>query len=336
MSEKPINQQIFDEPYRFEFFQAVRLLEKVFPERVPVGREASTTLEVVRFRSRMALDFPASEVHELKESIDEITDERKFEMFVNFMGVIGVSGAMPVRYTELAMDRARYRDTAMWAFLDMFSHRAVSLFFRAWEKYRFPIAYERGDDDFTGYLFDFIGLGTRGLRGRLNLDDETLLPYGGLIAQKPHSSSALSQIVADHFRVKAKIKQFFGQWLDLDEESITTLGRANSLLGATAIVGSRVWEQQSKFRVVLGALSLNQFLGFLPNGTAYKPLKGITRLMVGLELDFDVQLVLEAKQVPGCILTTRARRRPMLGWTSWLKTQPFEQDDEQVVLNVNE
>jgi type VI secretion system protein ImpH len=224
----------------------------------------------------------------------------------------------------------------MWSFFDMFTHRAVSMFFRAWAKYRFPVGYERGKDDFTSYLFDFAGLGTRGLRGRLHLDDESLLPYAGLIAQKPHSSSALRQFLADYFDVKANIEQFFGQWLELDEESVTRIGQANSLLGSSAIIGSRIWEQQSKFRVRLGALSFNQFQAFLPNGTAYKSLKGVIRFMVGLELDFDVKLVLEAKQVPSCILTTRAKRRPMLGWTSWLKTKPFTQDDEQVILSMND
>jgi len=332
MSRKPLNQELFDEPYRFEFFQAVRLLEKVYPERKPVGREASVTSEVTRFRSRLSLDFPASEIHEFLESTDETTDERKLEMFINFMGMIGVSGVMPTHYTELAMDRKRYRDTAMWSFMDIFTHRAVSMFFRAWEKYRFPVGYERGADDFTAFLFDLVGLGTEGQRGRMDLADESLLPYGGLIAQKPHSAIALGNILSDYFAVKAKIEQFFGQWLELDTESITTLGQANSSLGASAIIGTRIWEQQSKFRVRLGAMSFKEFQDFLPNGAAHKSLKSINRFMVGLEFDFDMQLILKAKQVPSTILTTRAKRRPMLGWTSFLKTKPFTNDDEQVIL----
>jgi type VI secretion system protein ImpH len=334
MSEKPLNQELIDEPYRFEFFQAVRLLEKMFPERRPVGREASTTSEIIKFRSRMSLNFPASEIYEIKDADGNVPDEQKLEMFINFMGMIGVSGVMPTHYTELVIDRIRYRDTAMWAFLDIFTHRSVSLFFRAWEKYRFPIAYERGKNDFTDYLFDFVGLGTDGLRGRMSLEDESLLPYSGLIAQKPHSADALANILSDYFGVRAKIEQFFGQWLELDEESFTKLGKANSSLGANAIVGSRVWEQQSKFRVALGAISFKQFQAFLPNGTAHKSLKSIISFMVGLEFDFDIQLILKAKEVPGCILTTRAMRRPMLGWTSFLKTKPFKQDDKQLVLQM--
>jgi len=334
MDNKPLNQEIIDEPYRFEFFQAVRLLEKMFPERRPVGREASTTPEIIKFRSRMSLNFPASEIHEIKDADANIPDEQKLEMFINFMGMIGVSGVLPVHYTEMAMERLRYRDTAMWAFLDIFTHRSVSLFFRAWEKYRFPVAYERGKNDFTDYLFDFVGLGTNGLRGRMSLGDESLLPYSGLFAQKPHSADALANILSDYFGVSAKIIQFFGQWLDLDEESVTTLGKANSSLGTSAIIGSRVWEQQSKFRVELGAISFKQFQAFLPNGTAHKSLKSVVSFMVGMEFDFDTQLVLKAKEVPGCVLTTRAMRRPMLGWTSFLKTKPFKQDDKQVILRM--
>jgi len=332
VNEKTLHQELLDEPYRFEFFQAVRLLEKIFPTRQPVGRETTIKQEVVRFRSRIALEFPASEIHEFIESTDEFFDEQKLEMFVNFMGMLGISGVLPTHYTELAVERSRYRDTAMWSFLDIFTHRSVSMFFRAWEKYRFPVGYERGKNDFTDFLFDFVGLGTNGLRGRMALEDEALLPYSGLIAQKPHSASALENILGDYFMISAKIKQFFGQWLDLDEESITKLGEANSLLGVNAIIGTRVWEQQSKFRVVLGAMSFNEFQAFLPNGTAHQPLKSIIRFMVGLEFDFDVQLILKAKEVPSCILTTRAKRRPQLGWTSWLKTKPFKQDDDQVIL----
>jgi type VI secretion system protein ImpH len=334
MTNRPLNQELFDEPYRFEFFQAVRLFAKLFPARKSVGGDALPHEESVRFRSRITLDFPSSEIHELRRTVDEGTDEERIEMLVNFMGVVGVSGVLPGHYTELVQDRIRYRDTAMWAFLDIFTHRSVSLFFRAWAKYRFPIDYEQGNDDFTSYLFDFAGLGTGGLRGRMALEDESLLPYTGLIAQKPHSTNALENILSDYFGIKAKVQQFFGQWLELSSDDQTLLGVSNGALGHSSIVGSRIWDQPSKFRLRLGPLKLPQYVAFLPDGSAYHPLESIVRLIVGYEFDFDVQLILEKKQVPAAILTTRAKRRPMLGWTSFLKTQPFESDDEQLVLQM--
>lgn len=332
---KSLNQKLFDEPYEFDYFQAVRLFEKIYPAKKPVGRDAMPHEEILRFRSHLSLNFPPSQIYEIQKQFDEFTDEEKTEMVINFMGMIGVSGVMPVHYTELAMSRVRYGDTAMWAFMDIFTHRIVSMFFRAWEKYRFPIAYERGNDKFTEYLFDFIGLGTDGLRGRMAIEDESLIPYIGLITQKPHSAASLAQILSDYFKINAKVRQFFGQWIDLDKESITKLSQTNSSLGIDAIVGTRVWDQQSKFRLVLGALNYKEFRAFLPDGTAHKSLKSIVRFIVGLEFDFDVQLVLQADEVPGTILTTRAKRRPMLGWNSWLKSEPFINDDAQVVLQMS-
>lgn len=329
---KALDQQLTDEPYRFEFFQAVRLFEKLYPERMAVGREALPNQEVLRFRSYVSLNFPPSEIHEIKESVDELTDQQKVEMFVNFMGMVGMSGVLPTHYTELAIDRIRHRDTSMWAFLDIFTHRAVSMFFRAWGKYRFPVGYERGKDEFTSYLFDFAGLGTDGLRGRLNVKDESLLPYAGLIAQKPHSTNTLENILTDYFGTQAKIGQFTGQWLALEKEDYTRLGEKNNVLGRNAIIGTSVWDQQSKFRVKLGPLTFKQFQAFLPNGDAYKPLDSIVQFIVGPELDYDLQLFLKGRQVPGNILTTRAVRRPMLGWTSYLKTMPFKKSDSQVIL----
>lgn len=332
MPKRALSKELFDEPYRFEFFQAVRLLEKIYPDSKSVGREALPNDEPVWFRSRVALDFPSSEIHEILDGPDDGSGRSKIEMIVNFMGMIGVSGVLPTHYTELVLDRIRHRDTAMWAFLDIFTHRSVSMFYQAWAKYRFPVAYERGRDDFTGYLFDIAGLGTDRIRGKMDLEDESLLPYGGLIAQKPHSAGALENILSDYFGVTAKVDQFFGQWLELNDEDVTRLGTSNSCLGTSAIIGSRIWHQQSKFRVRIGPVEFKKFQAFLPNGTAHRALRSVVRFMAGQEFDFDVQLVLAAKQVPGTILTTRAVRKPMLGWTSWLKTEPFKRDDEQVIL----
>ena len=267
------------------------------------------------------------------ETADEKTGEDRIEMIVNFMGMAGVSGVLPTHYTELVLDRVRHRDTALWTFLDIFTHRAVSMFYRAWAKYRFPVGYESGNDPFTGFLFDFSGLGTNGLRGRSHIEDEAMLPYVGLIAQKPHSANTVENIISDFFGVKAKVVQFFGQWLPLGPGDVTRIGKQNTTLGVNSIIGTNVWDQQSKFRIRLGPLTFTQFLAFLPNGSARKAFLSIVKLIAGIEFDHDVQLRLLGRQVPGTILTTRAARKPMLGWTSFLKTKTVPGIDEQLVLS---
>jgi type VI secretion system protein ImpH len=339
MLEKSISEQLFDEPYQFEFFQAVRLLERLLPDRLPIGRvteEGQVTApeqEVVRFRTLASLVFPPSQIQHL-EAAGDGEHPHPPEMDVAFMGLTGPLGVLPNHYTELLIDRKRAGDHTLQNFLDLFNHRMISFFYRAWEKYRFPVAYERGlgSDQFTSSLFAVIGLATRGLQELTSVRDDSLLCYGGLIAQRPHSSSAFAAIIGDYFSVQTQIEQFAGQWLKLDDESVSRVGQANSIIGLSTVVGTRVWDSQSKFRVRLGPMNYKQFIAFLPVGSAFEALMEIIKLLAGVEFDFDVQLILQAKEVPGAVLTTRARRRPMLGWNTWLKTKPFMQDDSQVIL----
>lgn len=336
--DPPLAQLLFDEPYRFDFFQAVRLLERIYPRRNSIGRDGSTpSSETVRFRSRASISFPPSQIHEIKKGSEEFDEERPPEMMVCFMGLTGPLGVLPHPYTELLMERARHKDTALWDFLDLFTHRTVSLFYRAWERSHFPIAYERGKfDEFTHFLFSFIGMGTRGLRGdRLHLPDQALIFYGGLIAQRPHSASSVEAILRDHFQVPVRLKQFAGQWLKLDPENYTRLGKANSELAVNTVAGTRIWDNQSKFRLSFGPLNYKEFQAFLPVGSAFKAVTALTRFLVGGEMDFDVQPVLKAEEVPACVLGTGAKDGPLLGWTTWLKSRDFEEDASQVVLAVN-
>jgi type VI secretion system protein ImpH len=331
-TETPLSKLLWDESYRFKFFQAVRLLERIETTRAPVGLHTDPGKEIVRFRSRLSLEFPPSEIHEIRRPPSE-REEKPPEMVVAFMGLVGPLGVLPTTYTELLMERIRYKDRALWEFLDLFNHRMVSFFYRAWEKYRFPVAYERNQNDrFTGQLFNLIGMGTLGLRDRQAFPDPALLLYCGLISQHPHSATAIQSILADFFRVPVRLDQFCGQWLEIDQESLTFIGTANCELGINAIAGARLWDQQSKFRLRLGPMGFSRFGDFLPPGKAYRPIRELVRFLAGMEFDFDFQLILKAEEVPPCILNSQADQQSMLGWTTWLKTQPFRQDDPQVIL----
>lgn len=334
--DRPLDSLLFDEAPQFDFFQAVRLLERIYPGRRAVGREGPPSQEVVRFRARPSLEFPASPIYDVSRENPEGSPETP-QMVINFIGLTGPTGVLPTPYTELLVERVRYKDTALRDFLDLFNHRMASLFYRAWERSRFPVAYERGGDNpFTQYLLDLVGMGTRGLRERIGIQDEGLLFYAGLIAQRPHSATAIELILGDYFGVPVCLQQFAGQWLDIDEASLTRVGNANSELGVNVIVGTRFFDRQSRFRVRLGPLDFGQFRAFLPTGSAFEPVTNLVRWLAGMEFDFDIQLVLKAIEVPSCQLITQGPEIPMLGWTTWLKTRPLKIDDPQLVLAVKQ
>jgi type VI secretion system protein ImpH len=332
----PLEDVLFEEGYRFDFFQAVRVLERLYPERQPVGRDANPSDEAVRFRSHLSLSFPPSAIYEIARAEDGGGPAR---MTVAFMGLTGLLGVLPRHYTELLLERMRRKDEGLRDFLDLFNHRLISLFYRAWEKYRFPIAYERavskgeGDDRFTRHLFDLIGLGTKGLRGRLEVEDEPLLFYTGLLAQHPRSASALEGLLKDYFEVPVTVTQFIGQWLPLSEANRSRLGwgEVNNALGVSAVAGKHVWDQQAKFRLQLGPLTFTEFRRFLPSSDGFRTLVAITRLSAGEEFDFDVQLILRGAEVPWCRLGGSGEHAMRLGWSTWLKSLEFTFDADDAI-----
>jgi type VI secretion system protein ImpH len=177
-------------------------------------------------------------------------------------------------------------------------------------------------------LFDFIGMGTKGLRGRLEFGDEALLFYCGLLGQHPRSASALGNILSDYFGAAVEVVQFAGQWLEITDENRTRLGGPNSVLGESAVAGTRIWDQQAKFRLRIGPLGADEFNRLLPGGDAYRPFVQMTRYCSGQEFDFEAQLVLKAAEAPWCRLGDANAR---LGYSTWLKTREFERDADQVV-----
>jgi len=330
-----LTQRLEDEPYRFDFYQVVRLLEQIDPERKTVGHDGDPRRDAARFRTRASLSFPPSQIFQIKSNGAD-ADDAPPEVMVAFMGLTGPLGVLPQHFTELVAERARYGDTAFWEFLDIFNHRMISLFYRVWKKHRLAASYEhQGFDDITQYLFDIVGMGTNGLRGHLSVPDRAMLLYGGLIAQRPHSAGIIKAILGDYFSVPVNVEQFAGQWLELEAEDCSRLGTANNQLGVNTIAGKRFWDNQSKFRTIFGALTFEEFKAFLPSGSAFKPATELVRFLAGIEFDFDIKLVLKADQVPDCVLSTRVNATPMLGWTTWLKTQPFSKDDSQVVLSTD-
>lgn len=330
---RTLEDELMEEPYRFEFFQAVRLLEHFGRGRTPVGRFANPQTEVVRFGITNSLVFPASEIQELNYG-----EGKPPLMRLNFMGLTGPLGVLPLYYTQLVSERVRARDTAMRDFLDIFNHRIVSLFYQAWEKYRFSVEYERsGRDQVSHHLLDFIGLGTEGLQDRQTVSDQSLMYYAGLLGQHPRSAVALRQFLQDYFDVPVKIEQFAGAWYRLSPDMQCCLDRAPSdseRVAIGAVVGDEIWDEQSRVRIILGPLTLDRYLDFLPSGTAYEPLRALTKFFSGNEFDFEVRLVLKRDEVPPCELGREDSGAPLLGWLSWAKSVPMGRDPEDAVLEL--
>jgi type VI secretion system protein ImpH len=279
------------------------------------------------------MGFPASQIQDIVWK-----DGGAPEVLVNFMGLTGPLGVLPLYYTEYVVNRGRAKDTALRDFLDLFNHRIISLFYQAWEKYRFVVAYERGERDrFSQYLLDLIGLGTKGLQDRQAAPDDSLLYYSGLLAPHARSAASLEHLVADYFGVPVEVEQFAGGWYPMDEGTQCRFDAADThseQLGFGAVAGDEVWDPQSGARIKIGPVPLRQYLDFLPNGPAYGILKSITRFYGGGEVDFEVQLILLRDETPGCELGAEGDAAPQLGWCSWVRTVTIDRHPGDTILKL--
>jgi type VI secretion system protein ImpH len=323
---------LYREPQTFDFFQAVRLLELIGRDRAPVGGFARPRDEAVRFKANPSLAFPASAIQQLTPG-DASSGPA---MTVNFMGLMGPQGVLPEYYTELVADRVRAHDTTLRDFFDIFNHRAISLFYRAWEKSRFTIGYEReGADPVTTVLRDAVGLGGSDLHNRQLIRDQSVLFYSGLYASAPHSATGLELILSDFFGVPVEIEQFVGVWRRLDETDQCCFDGGDpesTWLGFGAVAGDEVWDQQSRARIRIGPLSISRYRDFLPDGSAWQPLGALVRFYSGYDVEFEVQLVLDRGEVPSCVLGGE-HSEPRLGWLTWMKSKPeFDRDPGDTVL----
>ncbi|MGC2465188.1 MAG: type VI secretion system baseplate subunit TssG [Candidatus Acidiferrum sp.] len=328
-----VEELLRSEPYRFEFFQAIRLLERLAPDRKPLGRFTNPAEEVARLGAHPSLSFPASEI----QSIDW-PEGKPPSLAVNFMGVTGPQGPLPHFYTTLILSRLRSGDKTLRDFLDLFHHRMLSFFYQAWEKYRFAVSYERGERDrFSHHLLDLIGLGTAGLQERLAVPDDAFLFFAGILGQRPHSAHALELLLNDYFEVPFQVIQLIGGWFRLDETTECCIGERSTpseQLGLGAVVGDEVWNQQARARIRIGPLELDDYLDFLPNGTAYEPLRALLRFWTNEEIDFEVQLILKREEVPRCQLGAEGDGAPQLGWVTWMKSKPMDRHPEETIFNV--
>lgn len=337
-TDPSVKDLLLSESYRFDFFQAVRLLEGIYRDRHVIGGDAQPTEEIVRFRNHLSLSFPPSDIAGLEPRGEA---RHPADMTVAFMGLVGATGTLPRHYTELLLERAKAKDRTFLDFLDMISHRFVSFFYRAWEKHRVVVGYERAmvhgtyDDPVSRSLLALIGLAPPALQNNLGVEARSLVRFAGLLGKRPATAHSLETCLEGYVKAPVRITQFVGEWLTLEEEDWTSLSGndRNNRLGMSAVAGTHVWDQQAGFQVRLGPLGYSDFASMLPSGVVFPRIVQVIRYYVGEALGFHIRLILKGADVPDCHLTETQAYVPQLGWNTWLAGRDQSESRDEVVFN---
>lgn len=312
-------------PGRFDFYGALRQLECAFPQLPRIGEAARPADEALRFGQQPSLAFEPAMIAGLKRG-----DTPK--LLLNFFGLLGANGPLPIHLTEYIRDRQRnLNDPTLTAFCDMFHHRIISLFYRAWASAQPAVSLDRPQaDTFARYLGSLIGLGMPSVLNRDSVPDVAKLHFAGRLGPQARNAGGLAALLTDYLQVPVQVEQFVGHWMTLPADGLCALrsGPDAPVLGQTTVMGRKVWNTQHKFRLLIGPLDLEQTRRLLPGGDSLRRVQDWVRQYVGLAMDWDVNLIVRKEQLPRLRLGSAP-----LGWTSWLSSKTPLQDDRQLLIN---
>jgi len=311
------------EPWRFDYFAVLRQLERAFAEKPRIGDSAASRDDFIRLGQDPFAEFPASNLARVV-----VRDDEPIRIFVKYLGLLGPQGALPLATTEEAFHYALARDDSFPRFLDLFNHRFLQLFFRAWADSR-PIAqHDRpADDRFVTYIGSAIGIGSAPYRDLDSVPDAAKLAFAGLLGAQAKSAARLAGAVRGLFAVDAEVEEFVGSRLTLEAAECTILGRRHNALGQDTLLGAQIFSVQDKIRVRIFTRDLAQYVRFLPTGDLCEPLADLVFLYTGEQLDWDAELAIPA----GAAAPVRLGRFGQLGWTSWMAPswtdgEPYRRD----------
>ena len=315
------------EPYRYDFYETMRRLECLFADRPRWGRAPRPVDEPIRLGQEPALAFAPSPL----ASFDPGQDGAPPRLQVHLFGLLGPNGPLPLHVTEYVRERLRNAgDPTVSRFLDLFHHRFLALFYRAWAQAQPHVNRDRPDDDrFAVYVGAFVGVAPAALRNRDRVPDLARFFHAGTLIRHARNGDGLAAVLRHFFGVPAAIEEFVGHWMALGPRERTFLGRDGATLGAGTVLGGRVWDRQHKFRIHLGPLTLARYESFLPGGAPLAQLVDWVRTYLCFELAWDVRLRLRENEVPPLVLGRAGR----LGWTTWLGPRPPGTDADDLCLD---
>lgn len=306
-------------PWAHDFFALLRRIEGLTPDVPRLGRGLRPSQEAIRLGQEPELDFAPAALSSLTRGQNPAP-----RLGVRFFGLLGPQGPMPLHLTEYTRERLHQRgDPTLSRFLDVFHHRLLLHFYRAWAQSQPTVQHDRpASDRYAAWLGAASGLDGAQRPGD-SLPQTARLFQAGLHGGRAQHAEGLEKILSLHFGVPVRIEQHVAHWLPVEDGERTRLGFARQRperigcelpqLGRNTAAGNKAWDRQYRFRVVLGPLTLRQYEGFLPDGDAWRPLNDWIRQYVGHNLQWELQPVLRHDEVPAAALSGRAR----LGFTSW-------------------
>lgn len=319
------------EGYRFDFFQAVRLLEGFYPDRPQVGHMGPAARESVRIRPSTDLSFPAGDIQRIRRSTSP-DGLPVWTIEENFLGLYGPSAATPMFIAEM-IAQSPYEDDPLRDFLDIFNHRLLSFYYRAWKKYNVCATISGDfDDPVSVVLSALIGNDIRTSDDGWVIPPRRLLAYSGFFSSNSRPAGGLEDLLSDYFELeRVRVIPFVPRKYKPPESSLCRISGSGTggRLGESFVVGQTMTDVAGQFKIRLEDLDKKTFDRFQPGARAYEQLVFLTHLYTKRQLDFSLELVLRPDQGDALKLSSQTPTGA-LGRSAWLG-RPSQKETEVVI-----
>ncbi|MGT8857032.1 type VI secretion system baseplate subunit TssG [Enterobacter sp. 186315] len=287
--------------HRINFYRFCQLLEKRQPGKPHLGSTSHPSDDPVRFCPHPGMGFPGSELRAVE--YDEEDENKPPVIRTTFMGMYGVDSPLPTAYLDDITQR-REGHEALQGFLDIFSHRILTQFYRIWRKYSYPASFEAGGTDtISQSLLGLVGLGIPGTANHIATPVSRFLALLGVLRQPAKTQEgvqALVSLLAPHTQVR--VSPYCLRPIEISQP-LGFYGDKDFLLDGNTPLGDEAMDANSQLLIALTTDNEQEAEGWKPDGLLYQDFLVMLRVYLGWRFKARITLT----------IGTRLLKAPPLG-----------------------
>jgi type VI secretion system protein ImpH len=315
-------------PPRTDFYTAVTLLERLTPENGRIGGPAAVRDEAISFRHSVSFGFQPNDICSIVwvsvPDPESWVERGRYEVTTCVLGLSGADSPLPLYHVEdLVLETEEAELQA--AFLDVFHNRLTALFYRARSKYSASREYLRGGaDPLSARILAAAGFDPGAEAAPREIRRSELLGLAALMATGGGTARSIENSLRALLAVELEgaplvLNQMTGGWIEFDEEQRTKLGKNNSSLAVSWILGTRVRHPAHQARVAVGPMAPDKARAFTPGGSSFERTQKLVQSLCRDPIAVEIEVIIDQNAYPPFFL--RAKGGRVLGENVFLSSR---------------
>ena len=213
-----------ESPWNSGFISLMRVIAARHPEAPPPGNALLPSQDPFRLGQVASLVFPPREIAQLSQTHSPC----KIALFS--LGVWGPNSVLPLHLSEPAHLAATRQQPVLNDFMDIFHHRVLSLFYRAWFISQDTATLDDPDNElFSERVSCLTGL-HRQPSPATHLPAHARLSAAPWLIRETRHPEAIAETLQHYFRRPFRVEEFVLQWISLPVSESRASGPPHAVL----------------------------------------------------------------------------------------------------------